>query len=142
MGARDLDPPEATYLAGARMLRSDVSGLRVGGLPDAPLYVHVDLDVLDAAEVPGLRYPAPDGPPAAHAAAALRMLLGTGRVAAIGIACTWHPGHAAAARISPWLGAALAAPPDMPGTGTTPAAAEPGGGHSANRSASRDARSP
>jgi hypothetical protein len=35
------------------------------------------------------------------------MLLSTGRVAAAGIACTWHPGHAAAARITPWLEAAL-----------------------------------
>jgi hypothetical protein len=26
-------------------------------------------------------------------AGALRGLLGTGRVAAVGIACTWHPGH-------------------------------------------------
>jgi hypothetical protein len=31
------------------------------------------------------------------------MLLSTGRVAAAGIACTWHPGHAAAARITPRL---------------------------------------
>jgi len=35
-------------------------------------------------------------------------VLGTGRVAAVGIACTWYPGHAAADRIRPYLTAALA----------------------------------
>jgi hypothetical protein len=39
---------------------------------------------------------------------ALRAALGTGRVAAVGIACTWYPGHQAAARIRPYLEAAFA----------------------------------
>jgi arginase len=70
--------------------------------------VHLDLDVIEPAELPGLRYPAPGGPGPAEFAEALHMLLGTGRVAAIGIACTWHPGHADAARIiGPYLEAAL-----------------------------------
>jgi arginase len=71
--------------------------------------VHLDVDVIDPAAVPGLRYPAPGGPGCAQVAAALSMLLATGRVAAVGIACTWHPGHAAAAAIDPQLKAALAA---------------------------------
>jgi len=37
------------------------------------------------------------------------MLLATGRVAAVGIACTWRPGHGAAGAVDPHLGAALAA---------------------------------
>ena len=79
-----------------------------GALPGGPLYVHLDLDVIDPSDVPGLRYPAPGGPGAADIAAALRTLLATGRVAAVGIACTWHVGHDAAARIGPCLEAALA----------------------------------
>ena len=108
VGARDLDPPEVSYLASARISRSEVAGLGTADLPDGPLYVHLDLDVADPAEVPGLRYPAPGGPSSAQVANALRMLLGTGRVAAVGVACTWHPGHAAAALIGPHLKAALA----------------------------------
>jgi arginase len=77
-------------------------------LPGGPLYVHLDLDVIDPSEVPGLRYPAPGGPGAADIAGALRTLLATGRVAAVGIACTWHAGHGAAARIGPFLEGALA----------------------------------
>lgn len=111
VGARDLDPPEVTYLAGAQIRRSEVAVLGAADLPEqGPLYVHLDLDVADPADLPGLRYPAPGGPGPAEVAGALRMLLGTGRVAAVGIGCTWHPGHSAAARIRPYLEAAFASP--------------------------------
>jgi arginase len=109
-GARDLDPPEVAYLASAPIRRREVADLAAEDLPDGPLYVHIDLDVIDAAQVPGLRYPASGGPDSAQVAGALRMLLGTGRVAAVGIACTWHPGHRAADRVSAELLAALAMP--------------------------------
>ena len=66
---------------------------------------------LDPADVPGLRYPAPGGPGPAEVASALRHLLGTGRVAAVGIACTWHPGCGAAERTGPYLQAALTTGP-------------------------------
>jgi arginase family enzyme len=65
------------------------------------------IDVLDPAEVPGLRYPAPGGPTASQLAAALRVLAGTGRLAAIGLACTWFPGGAPG-RIAPVLAAVQA----------------------------------
>jgi arginase len=104
-GARDLDPPEVTYLAGAAIRRREVADL--GDLPEGSLYVHVDLDVIDAAGLPGLRYPVPGGPDAARLADALRMLLATGQVAALGIACTWRPGYAAARHVAAPLSAVL-----------------------------------
>ena len=107
-GARDLDPPKVTYLDDALIGRAEVAGLDAAALPDGPLYVHLDLDVINPSAVPGLRYPAPGGPGCAEVAAALRMLLATSRVAAVGIACTWHPGRAAAAAIDPHLKAAFA----------------------------------
>jgi len=109
-GARDLDSPEVTYLAAARIRLTNVADLRPAELPDGPLYVHIDLDVIDAAGVPGLRFPAPGGPGPAQVAEALRLLLGTGRVAAVGVACSWYPGHGAAARVGPYLQAALGSP--------------------------------
>jgi arginase len=90
-GARDLDPPEVTYLARSRIQRSDVAGLSPGLLPSGPLYVHLDVDVVDLADVSGLRFPVPGGPRLDQVAGALRMLAGTGQVAAVGVACTWNP---------------------------------------------------
>jgi arginase len=108
VGARDLDPPEVTYLAGAQIRRGEVLELAAGLLPDGPLYVHVDLDVIDSGALPGLRYPAPGGPAPGQVSDAMRTVLDTGRVAALGIACTWHPGHAAARQVAPHLSDALA----------------------------------
>ena len=108
VGARDLDPPEVSYLASAQIRRCGVGELDAAGLPGGPLYVHLDLDVIDPAQLPGLRFPAPGGPGPAQLAGALNALLGTGRVAAIGVACTWYPGHSAADRVRQHLGTALA----------------------------------
>jgi arginase len=105
VGARDLDPPEVSYLAGAAIRTCDVTGLDPAALPTGPLYVHLDADVIDPAEIAGLRFPAPGGPGRDAVAAALRVLLGTGRVVALGLACTWRPGYRAAAAIEPVLAA-------------------------------------
>jgi arginase len=108
-GARDLDPPEAAYLAGAQVHRTGVTSLTPASLPGGPLYVHLDLDVIDPGELPALRYPAPGGVTSAQLTAALRTLLGTGRVAAVGVACTWPPGHPAPAALARGLAGALGA---------------------------------
>lgn len=109
VGARDLDPPEVTYLEHSPVRRRGVADLDPADLPGGPFYLHLDLDVIDPAEVPGLRYPAPGGTSPPRLAGALRWLLGTGLVAAVGLACTWNPGHGAAARVGPDLQAAFAA---------------------------------
>ena len=107
-GTRDLDPPEVAYLAEAEIRRVELANLGSIELPEGPLYVHLDLDVIDPREMPRLRYPAPGGPSAATVASVLSQLVGTGRVAAVDLACTWFPGHGAAAHIRALLGAALA----------------------------------
>jgi arginase len=108
VGARDLDPPEVTYLNQSQIRRRQVGDLAVSDLPDAPLYVHLDLDVIDGAQLPGLRFPTPAGPDTGQLADALGLLHSTGRVAAVGIACSWFPGHDAARLITPYLEIALA----------------------------------
>lgn len=91
--ARDLDPPEVDYLATARIKRRNVTELTPHDLPDGPLLVNLDLDVIDPDDLPGLRYPAASGPCLEAVVEAARMVTRTRRVAALNIACTWHSGH-------------------------------------------------
>jgi arginase len=106
--ARDLDPPEVAYLERAAIDRCDVAAVSAARLPEGPLYLHLDLDVVDPGELGGLRFPAPGGPGLSPVARALGRVLASGRVAALGVACTWHPGHGAAERTRPHLESVLA----------------------------------
>jgi len=104
--ARDLDPAEAAYLHRSAIRRSTVDDL--GTLPDGPLLLHVDVDVLDRAELAGLRFPVGDGPRAERVRAALASVIGTGRVVAFDVACPWHPARPGEERERTALLAALA----------------------------------
>lgn len=92
VGARDLDPPEVGYLATSGVRRSTIDELSADSLPAGPLLVNLDLDVVDPEVLPGLRYPAPDGPDVRSVLNAVRTVFESGRVAALNIACTWRPG--------------------------------------------------
>ncbi len=91
VGARDLDPPEADYLRAGAVRMRGVAELDAADLPDGPLILHVDLDVVDPAELPGLLFPAAGGPPASDVVRAVHRVLATGRVTVLDIACPWHP---------------------------------------------------
>lgn len=58
---RDLDPLEREALDASRVNRAEVGGLGALGI-SGPVYVHIDLDVIDAGEAPGFNYPVPGGP--------------------------------------------------------------------------------
>lgn len=96
--ARDLDPPEALFLDGSDIRRTPVDALDP---PGGALYLHLDVDVIDPVDVAGLLFPAPGGPRLAEVAAAVRAVLATGRVVAIGIACTWRPGNGSERVLAP-----------------------------------------
>ena len=90
--ARDLDPPEALFLAESPMRHVPLAELTPQVLPDGPLFVHLDLDIVDPTELPAVRYPAPGGPSLAAVMESVRMLFRTGRVVGVCVACTWSPG--------------------------------------------------
>lgn len=87
---RDLDPAEVAYLADSVVRRVTVEDVSPVLLPEGPILVHVDVDVIDAREVPGLRFPVGGGPTSGSTVAAVERLVATGRVAALDIACPWH----------------------------------------------------
>jgi len=88
VGARDLDPAEVDYLATAAIQRRSVTDTVV---PDGPVVLHIDLDVIDAEDLPGLLFPVPGGPSAGAVVDAVRRIVDTGQVVALDIACPWHP---------------------------------------------------
>lgn len=92
--ARDLDAPEIEYLADSPIRHVPADAATP---PDGPIYLHLDLDVIDAASLPALRYPVTPGPTPDQLRDAALRILETGRVAAMTIACTWHPGRNASA---------------------------------------------
>jgi len=95
--ARDLDPAERDALAASQVrhipatagaFRAALSGLR--GLA---VYLHVDVDIMDSTEVPGLRFPAGPGPTLADLENCLTAIAATADVVAASLACTWLPGQ-------------------------------------------------
>jgi len=87
--ARDLDPPEAEYLAHAAIRRVSVDEIG-DALPPAPVYLHIDVDVTNPDDLPGLLFPAAGGPSLAAVAEAAGRVVAAGGVAAVGIACTYR----------------------------------------------------
>jgi len=94
-GARDLDPAERDALAASQVGRvaADPAAItsalaRLGGLP---VYLHLDVDVIDSAELPGLRFPSGPGPSVAQVGECLAAVCAAANVAAAGIACAWRP---------------------------------------------------
>lgn len=97
MGTRDVDPMEQVLLDESHVTRVSASELIAGGpaMRDAVealsrrvdvIYLHIDLDILDAAEIPGSFFETPGGPTARDLAPSVRALMQNRKVRALGIA--------------------------------------------------------
>ena len=70
---RDLDPEERVALGQSQVVHlPSVDDLLTRSLRERPVYIHLDLDVVDPSEMPGLWYPAPGGPSVAAVNASLQ----------------------------------------------------------------------
>ncbi len=98
-GVRDLDPLEADRFDQYEAQQFSVQDIRelsanlkkqVNDLADRvdAIYVHIDMDVLDPAEVPGHDLAVTDGPSSKDLAAALALMFENPKTAALGIAST------------------------------------------------------
>jgi arginase len=128
--ARDLDPAEREALAASqvRHIPATVGACRaaLSELRDLPVYLHVDVDIMDSTEVPGLRFPAGPGPTLGDVENCLTAITATADVVAACLACAWLPGQVgrppareAIARLADALGTRLTWPPgDMQAAAT------------------------
>ncbi len=87
---RDLDPGEDEAVASSELAVLSVAELAGWQPPERPLYVHVDVDVVDPSDLPAINYPAPGGPSLAEVEAALRHVAAAGNVVAASFSC-WNP---------------------------------------------------
>ncbi len=90
--ARDLDEEEAEALAASQVARVQVSDVAqaVPGAASGPVYVHIDVDVVDPTDMPGMGFPAAGGPSLAVVAEALAALAATDRLCAVSFGMTFR----------------------------------------------------
>ncbi len=65
----------------------------LGRLGSLPVYLHVDIDVIDGAQLPGARFPSGPGPSLALIEECLTAACATANVAGAYIANAWLPEH-------------------------------------------------
>ncbi|MFD9891970.1 arginase family protein [Amycolatopsis sp. NPDC059027] len=96
--ARDLDPAESAALTTSRVRRvpADPAAITsaLGRLGPVPVYLHLDIDVIDGAELPGARFPSGPGPSLARIEECLAAACATADITAAYLACAWLPEHA------------------------------------------------
>jgi arginase len=96
--ARDLDPGEREALAGSEIQHlSQVEAMFDIALPEGPLYVHFDADILDPVDAPAMNYLVPGGPSAELMSRLFQRFAQTGRVIAVSLS-SWNPKMKAAGR--------------------------------------------
>lgn len=89
--ARDLDPEEKKALAASEVHHLKDSRTVPDHLSsDGPLYVHIDVDVINPKDAPAMSYLAPGGASAAELEIMFRRLAATGRVIAVSLSA-WNP---------------------------------------------------
>jgi arginase len=114
--ARDLDPAERGLLDASEVRHIPATPAAVhaarSGLGLLPVYLHVDVDIIVSAFLPGLRVPAGPGPSPTQIEECVNAITTTADVAAACIACSWLPEHIntpVAGEAITWLASALGA---------------------------------
>jgi arginase len=93
--ARDLDPAERDALTVSQVRRVPADPAAITSalheIGRTPVYLHLDIDVIDSADLPGLRFPSGPGPSLTQIEECLATICATADVRAAGIACAWLP---------------------------------------------------
>ena len=89
--ARDLDPGERQLIEEADIIHlPDVKSLLDAALPDGPLYVHIDTDIVNPAEAAAMNYRADGGPSAEELQTVMKQLRRRKKISAVSVS-TWNP---------------------------------------------------
>jgi arginase len=89
--SRDLDPGERVALSESDVeIMTDAGDLLEHSLPNGPLYVHFDTDIVNLEQAPAQSYPATGGPSSSVLEDVFRRLARSGQVVAVSMT-TWNP---------------------------------------------------
>ena len=89
--ARDLDPEEKQLVEAANIIHfPDVKSILDSTLPEGPVYVHIDTDIVNPAEASAMNYLAAGGPSAKELQTVMKHLSRTQKIAAVSVS-TWNP---------------------------------------------------
>jgi len=96
--ARDLDPEEGEMLRDSDLVHlPEIDALLTVSLPDKPLYIHFDGDVLRLEDLPAVSYPAEGGPTLDETLATVRRLVAEAPIAGV-LFSLWNHKHPGAAK--------------------------------------------
>lgn len=88
---RDLDPGERDLVMGSGIaFLPQLEDLDPENLPDGPLYLHFDSDIIDASVAPAFLYPVTGGPSIDTIRRTLAAIMATGRVMAVSTTVGWN----------------------------------------------------
>ena len=81
---RNLDPEEGRMLRESQVtVHETLDALNGAALPDKPLYIHFDTDVVDCEDMPAMSYPEPNGPSLEESIDSLRRIIAKSETAGI-----------------------------------------------------------
>lgn len=89
--ARDLDPEERLSVESSSLRHlPEVTMLLEHSLPEGPIYVHFDVDVINPLDAPAMNYLAEGGPSVAELRRVFAHLAAAGQIAAVSLS-SWNP---------------------------------------------------
>lgn len=81
---RNLDPEEGELMRSSDVTIYDhVNDLLTASLPDKPIYIHFDTDVVDSADMPAMNYPEANGPSLDETAKTLKHVVKNNQVVGV-----------------------------------------------------------
>lgn len=94
VNGRYLDPKEAALIAESQITHTSIENLEsILEKITSPVYLHVDVDVIDPSDMPAMLWPAPDGPSIVQVLEAAKLVISKSNICAMSVGITLAENH-------------------------------------------------